>query len=128
MHAGMPLTDEDRWSWLRAIAKVIAAKVDNGRHVVVACSALKRTYRDILVRGRDDTRIVYLKGPRELMAERLKGRKGHFFNPSLLDSQIDTLEEPAPDEPAVTVDADRPVPAIVRDILDKLDRYHPGDD
>ena len=126
MHAGTPLTDEDRWPWLRAIADAIAAKVDNGRDVVVACSALKRTYRDILVRGRDDVRIVYLKGSRELMAERLKGRKGHFINPSLLDSQFDTLEEPAFDEPAVTVEADRPVAAIVRDILDKLDRYQPG--
>jgi 6-phosphogluconolactonase len=128
MHAGTPLTDEDRWSWLRAIADVIAAKVDNGRSVVVACSALKRTYRDILVRGRDDVRIVYLKGSRDLMAERLKGRKGHFVNPSLLDSQFETLEEPAFDEPAVTVEVDRPVAAIIRDILDKLDRYQPVGD
>jgi carbohydrate kinase (thermoresistant glucokinase family) len=127
MHAGTPLTDDDRWPWLRAIAGAIAAKIDNGRNVVVACSALKRIYRDILVRGRDDVRIVYLKGSRELTAERLKDRRGHFINPSLLDSQFDTLEEPAFDEPAVTVEADRPVAAIVRDIVDKLVRYQPGD-
>ena len=128
MHAGTPLTDEDRWPWLRAIADAIAAKIDNGRNVVVACSALKRTYRDILIRGRRDIRIVYLKGSRELMSGRLKGRKGHFINPSLLDSQFNVLEEPAFDEPALTVEADRPVDAIVRDILDKLDQYQPVGD
>jgi len=105
-----------------------AAKIDNGRNVVVACSALKRTYRDILIRGRRDIRIVYLKGSRELMSGRLKGRKGHFINPSLLDSQFNVLEEPAFDEPALTVEADRPVDAIVRDILDKLDQYQPVGD
>jgi 6-phosphogluconolactonase len=128
MQAGTPLTGDDRWPWLHAIASAITDKVHNGKNVVVACSALKRIYRDILVHGRDDVRIVYLKGSRELMAERLKGRKGHFINPSLLDSQFDTLEEPAFDEPAVTVDADLPVPAIVRNILDKLDRYQPVGD
>lgn len=123
LQAGTPLTDEDRWPWLQAIADVIGAKIDNGRNVVVACSALKRTYREILIGGRDDIRIVYLKGSRELMAERLKSRKDHFINPVVLDSQFDALEEPAFDEPAVTVEADRPVTAIICDILNKLDRF-----
>ena len=128
LQAGTPLTDEDRRPWLQAIAGAIAAKINNGSNVVVACSALKRSYREILIDGRDDIRIVYLKGSRELMAERLKSRKDHFINRALLDSQFDTLEEPAFDEPAATVDADRPVAAIVRDILDKLDRYQPVGD
>jgi 6-phosphogluconolactonase len=120
MHAGVPLIDEDRWPWLRAIAAAIDAKVDRGIPVVIACSALRRVYRDVLVHGRSDVRIVYLKGTEGLIERHLKNRAGHFMNPSLLDSQFETLEEPAADEPAVTVDIDQPVESIVRDIMNKL--------
>src|ERR1700755_2036035 len=93
MHAGVPLTDEDRWPWLRAIAAAIDAKVDRDIRVVIACSALWRAYRDLLVHGRSDVRIVYLKGAEELIERPLKHREGHFMNPSLLDSQFEALEE-----------------------------------
>ena len=91
MHAGVPLTDEDRWPWLRAIAAAIDAKADSGVPVVIACSALRRVYRDVLVHGRNDVRIVYLKGTEGLIAKHLKDREGHFMNPSLLDSQFEAL-------------------------------------
>jgi gluconokinase len=84
---------------------------------------LKRSYREILSGGRGDIRIVYVRGSRELMAERLKNRKDYLINPTLLDSQFDTLEEPASDEPAATVEADGTVTAIIGDILSKLDRF-----
>jgi 6-phosphogluconolactonase len=119
MHAGVPLTDEDRWPWARAIAAAIDAKVDRGMRVVIACSALRRVYRDVLVHGRSDVRIVYLKGTEQLIARHLKDREGHFMNPSLLDSQFEALEEPTADEPAVTVDVDQPIASIVRDIVSK---------
>jgi gluconokinase/6-phosphogluconolactonase len=122
MHAGVPLTDEDRWPWLHAIAAAIDAKADSGTPVVIACSALRRVYRDVLVHGRSDVRIVYLKGTEGLIARHLKDRAGHFMNPSLLDSQFEALEEPSADEPAVTVDVDQPFESMVRDIMNKLQK------
>jgi gluconokinase len=92
---------------------------------VIACSALRRVYRDVLVHGRSDVRIVYLKGTKELIARHLTDREGHFMNPSLLDSQFEALEEPAADEPAVTVDVDQPVASIVREIMNKLRKGQP---
>lgn len=124
LRAGTPLTDDDRWPWLRTIADAIDAKIDSGRKAVVACSALKRSYREILLGGRDDILIVYLKGSRALMGERLKNRKNGLINPTLLDSQFEALEEPAFGEPALTVEADGTVTAIICDILNKLDRFH----
>src|SRR5437867_5632934 len=94
MHAGQPLTDEDRWPWLHAIAAWIDATRRVGNHAVVACSALKRAYREILVGERRDVAVVFLKGERELIARRLAARDGHFMPPSLLDSQFAALEEP----------------------------------
>jgi len=103
MHAGEPLTDEDRWPWLHAIAAWIDATRRIGSHGIVACSALKRAYRDILVGERRDVRIAYLKGDRDLIARRLAARDGHFMPPSLLDSQFATLEEPQADERPIVV-------------------------
>jgi gluconokinase len=120
MSAGHPLTDEDRWPWLNAIADEIERVCRAGEHAVIACSALKRRYRDILVRGRDDVRIVYLNGTRDLIAGRLAGRKNHFMPPGLLESQFKTLEAPGADENPVTVSIDAPVDAIVDDIVLKL--------
>ena len=94
MSAGHPLTDEDRWPWLQAIADEIDRVCMTGEHAVIACSALKRTYRDVLVHGRNDVRIVFLDGTQQLIASRLAQRKGHFMPPGLLDSQFKTLEPP----------------------------------
>jgi len=120
MSAGQPLTDEDRWPWLQAIADEIDRVCENGGHVVIACSALKRAYRDVLVHGRDDVRIVYLKGTQPLIADRLARRKSHFMPPGLLDSQLKTLEPPAADENPITVSIDAPVEIIVEDIVRQL--------
>jgi gluconokinase len=120
MSAGHPLTDEDRWPWLNAIADEIERVCRARGHVVVACSALKRTYRDVLLRGRDDVRIVFLNGTQQLIAHRLSLRKDHFMPPGLLDSQFRTLEPPGLDENAVDVSIDAPVETIVGDIVSKL--------
>lgn len=120
MSAGHPLTDEDRWPWLQAIADKIDQVCDAGEHAVIACSALKRTYRDVLVHGRNDVRIVYLDGTQKLIASRLAARKGHFMPPGLLDSQFKTLEPPGADENPVAVSIDASVDAIVDDIVGRL--------
>ena len=104
MKAGIALTDEDRWPWLRSIAAWLAEEREAGRRAVVACSALKRAYRDILVGHQpDEVRIVYLDGSRELIGERMAKRKNHYMPTSLLDSQFDTLEPPGPDERPIVV-------------------------
>jgi gluconokinase len=120
MHAGQPLTDEDRWPWLKAIADEIDRACIAGERAVIACSALKRAYREILVHGREDVGIIFLRGPQALIAERLSHRKDHFMPPGLLDSQFRTLEPPAPSEHAITVSIDAPVEAIVADIVLQL--------
>lgn len=120
MASGVPLTDADRWPWLKAIADAIDAMAAAGTPVVIACSALKRAYREALVHGRKDVVIVYLKGSREVIASRLARRLDHFMPPALLDSQLATLEEPRPDEPAITVNIAGSVEAIVDDIMLKL--------
>jgi gluconokinase len=117
MKAGHPLTDEDRGPWLRAIAAEIDRACKAGEHAVIACSALKRSYRDILVHGRNDVRIVYLDGSKQLIADRLAKRKGHFMPAGLLDSQFATLEPPASEEHPLTVSIDAPVDTIVDDIV-----------
>jgi gluconokinase len=120
MHGGEPLTDEDRWPWLHGIAAWIDATRRVGNHGTVACSALKRAYRDILVGGRDDVRIVYLKGERDLIARRLAARDGHFMPPALLDSQFAALEEPQPDEHAIVVSIVPGPREIVEEIVWRL--------
>jgi len=120
MSAGHPLTDEDRWPWLRAIADEIDRACRAGQRAVIACSALKRVYRDILVHGRDDVRIVFLEGTQDLIARRLAARKGHFMPPGLLTSQFRTLEPPGANEHPVTVSIDATVETIVDDIIRQL--------
>jgi gluconokinase len=120
MSAGHPLTDEDRWPWLRAIANEIDRACKAGERAVVACSALKRSYRDILIHGRQDVRIVFLDGAQGLIAGRLTARKGHFMPPGLLASQFRTLEPPAPSENPLTVSIDAPVETIVDNIIRQL--------
>jgi gluconokinase len=120
MSHGHPLTDEDRWPWLRAIAAEIDAMRARGESAVVACSALKRTYRDILISNRPDVVLVYLRGDKALIAARMAARKGHFMPPALLDSQFATLEEPGPDEHPIIASIAPPPPAIVDDVLRQL--------
>src|SRR5512135_2262207 len=120
MSAGQPLTDEDRWPWLQAIADEIGRVCRAGGHLVVACSALKRAYRDVLVGARTDVRIVFLEGSPALIADRLARRKGHFMPPGLLDSQFRTLEPPQADEQAITVSIDAPVETIVDNIIARI--------
>jgi gluconokinase len=117
MHAGHPLTDEDRWPWLEAIADEIGRVCEARGQVVIACSALKRAYRDVLLRGRNDVRFVFLDGNQALIADRLARRKGHFMPPGLLDSQFKTLEPPQADEHPITVSIDAPVETIVNNIV-----------
>jgi gluconokinase len=120
MSAGQPLTDDDRWPWLQAIADEIDRICAAGKRAVIACSALKRVYRDILVHERNDVRIVYLKGTQQLIADRLSQRKGHFMPPGLLASQFKTLEPPGQNENPVTVSIDASVEAVVDDIIRQL--------
>jgi gluconokinase len=120
MSAGHPLTDEDRWPWLQAIADEIDRVCEAGQHAVIACSALKRAYRDVLVHGRSDVRIVFLNGTQQLIAHRLAQRKGHFMPAGLLDSQFRTLEPPDSSENPVAVSIDASVETIVNDIISHL--------
>jgi gluconokinase len=121
MSAGQPLTDEDRWPWLKAIADEIDRLCGKEQRAVFACSALRRAYREVLVHGRDDVRMIYLDGTQALIAGRLAARQGHFMPAGLLDSQFGTLERPVPDEGAVTVSIDAPVEAIVDNIVRQLE-------
>jgi len=120
MHSGEPLTDDDRWPWLHGIAAWIDATRRAGNHGTVACSALKRAYRDVLVGERPDVGIVYLKGERELITRRLAARDGHFMPPSLLDSQFAALEEPEPDEHPIVVSIPPHPCEIVEEIIRRL--------
>jgi gluconokinase len=121
MHSGVPLTDEDRWPWLRAIAAWIDATRRAGGHGVVGCSALKRCYRDILIgNDRPDVRLVYLKGAEKLIAARQAARQGHFMPTALMKSQFEALEEPTPDERPIVVSVDRRPRAIVEEIAAAL--------
>lgn len=119
MSAGTPLTDEDRWPWLDRVRGWIADRLREGRGGVVTCSALRRVYRDRLREAGPGVRFVYLRTPREELAERMRKRR-HFMPPSLLDSQLATLEEPQPDEHAVAVDVHGDVAATVEAVRRQL--------
>jgi len=117
MRAGIPLTDEDRWPWLRAIAAWMDERIARGEDAVLACSALKRSYRDLLLDGRPAALMVFLALDREVLARRLAARHGHFFPVQLLATQFDALEPPGPDERVLTVvptgDPDATVTSII---------------
>ena len=106
MRAGIPLTDEDRAPWLRAVTDWIDTRIAAGESAVIACSALKRAYRDEMLSGRPACVMVFLQVSRDVLARRLAARHGHFFPEKLLDSQLETLEPPAPDERVLTVVVD----------------------
>ena len=117
MHLGIALDDSDRAPWLAAVRKLIEGMLSEGRDGVVACSALKQSYRDVIVVDPASVKIVYLKGSKEMIAERLSHRSEHFMNPDLLQSQFDTLEEP---RDAIVVDISMAPKAIVSEIRARL--------
>jgi gluconokinase len=113
MRAGIPLTDADRGPWMRAIGAWMDERIARGEDAVVGCSALKRSYRDLLLAGRPEARMLFLAPDREVLARRLAARHGHFFPEQLLNSQFDALEPPAPDERVLTVvPADTPAATV----------------
>jgi gluconokinase len=113
MASGTPLVDDDRWPWLDGIAAWIREQTAAGRSAVVACSALKRRYRDRLREAWPAMKVVYLRGDRALLEERMGARKGHFFPKALLDSQLADLEPPTVEEHPIVVDVAESVPSIV---------------
>jgi carbohydrate kinase (thermoresistant glucokinase family) len=117
MAAGMPLDDDDRAPWLAEIGRRLSAS-DAG--LVIACSALKRSYRDIIRDGDPHAVFVHLQGTRELLNERMKARPGHFMPVALLDSQLATLEPLEADEPGIEVDIALPVDHIIAHTLAAL--------
>jgi gluconokinase len=125
MHHGEPLTDEDRRPWLHAIADWIDATRRSGNRGIVACSALKRSYRQILIGNRPNVRLIYLKGDPGLIARRVAARADHFMPPALLDSQFAALEEPTADERPITVSITPHPREIVETIIKKLNIDEP---
>lgn len=125
MASGVPLTDEDRLPWLHAIGEVMDRRIAAGQPGIVACSALKRTYRDLLLDGRPEARIVFLTIDRDVAALRLAARHGHFFDPRLLDSQFADLDPPEPDERAVVPIAVSGQPGDTADAI--IGRLHLAD-
>jgi gluconokinase len=120
MHNGIPLTDGDRRPWLDAVAAWIDETRRSGEHAVVACSALKRRYRDILIGNRADVRLVYLRGEETLIARRIATRHEHFMPRSLLHSQFEALEEPGREENPIIVSIEPQPREIVTRILSAL--------
>jgi gluconokinase len=125
MKHGHPLTDEDRWPWLRAIAAKAAELRAQGTSCVVAASVLKRSYRDVVLGDRIDTNLVYLRGSQALIAERLARRRNHFMPPGLLDSQFATLEEPGVEENPITAEIDATPEAIIAEVMAALRKRMP---
>jgi gluconokinase len=119
MRSGRPLTDEDRWPWLERLREEIKRLVATGKNAVVACSALKRAYRDRLRVGNEE-KFVFLRGDFALVQKQLRSRPAHFMNPDLLHSQFDDLEEPRPDEEVLTIELGGTPEEIVNEIKTKL--------
>ena len=117
MAAGLPLDDADRAPWLRSIRELIDRHERQGASLIIACSALKNSYRELLLGDTHTTRLVYLRGSRSLIESRLRARRGHFFDPALLDSQFETLEEP---DGAIVVDIDGEIDDVTDAVLDAL--------
>lgn len=120
MRAGVPLTDEDRWPWLEAMAAVMDSYIAAGRSAVLACSALKRSFRDLLLHGRPEVHMVFLEAGPDVLAARLAARHGHFFPADLLDTQLAAVENPQPAERILTVPAGGPADQVVTQITGLL--------
>jgi len=120
MRGGVPLTDADRAPWLKAIGAWMDARIEAGQPGVVACSALKRAYRDTLRSGRPQVRIVYLHGSEDQIARRLARRTGHFWPPQLLATQFADLEPPGGDEDPIVVDVGAAPEAVAKAVIERL--------
>jgi gluconokinase len=119
MRSGRPLTDEDRWPWLERLRRQIEQSLTAGQSAVLACSALKRVYRDRL-HVSDEVKFVFLRGDYALIEKQLRNRRRHFMNPHLLQSQFDDLEEPQQGENVLTIELERTPEQIVETIKTKL--------
>ena len=119
MRKGIPLTDEDRWPWLNSLRRQIERSLSAKENAVLACSALKRVYRDRLRVG-EEVKFIFLRGDYALIEEQLRQRRGHFMNPALLRSQFADLEEPAPDEDVLTIKLGPTPEELVKEIDVKL--------
>ena len=123
MSAGTPLNDEDRWPWLDALASRLKAEAETRNGAVATCSALKLAYRDRIQAGSGpETRFIFLDCARETLERNLAGRKGHFMPPSLLDSQLATLESPYSETRAMIIDGNQPFEAVIGSILARLEQ------
>ena len=120
MAQGTPLTDAHRAGWLRALAAQLGSPGARDGGMVLACSALKRGYRDVLRTGAPDLRLLLLHGSRELLQQRLAARQGHYMPASLLPSQLATLELPQPDENALVMDIGQPLEQLTKEALRHL--------
>ena len=122
MKSGVPLTDEDRWPWLQAIAEMVAVKDSEGTSTVVTCSALRRSYREVLSSAAP-TFFVHLHAPFEVLEQRMRSRTKHFMPTTLLQSQFDTLEELGDDEPGAVVDVSPVIDEVVEEAVNAV-RVH----
>lgn len=120
MRRGIPLTDENRWPWLESLRQLIERCLEAGENAVLACSALKRAYRERLCVS-DEVKFVFLRGDYACIEKQLRRRHGHFMSPELLQSQFADLEEPKPDEDVVTVELGRTPQELVGEIKEELD-------
>jgi gluconokinase len=119
IRSGRALTDEDRWPWLERLREQITRSLHAQENAVLACSALKRAYRELL-RVNDDVKFVFLRGDYALIGQQLRRRRGHFMNPALLKSQFADLEEPLPSEGAITIELGGSPQELVKEIKAKL--------
>lgn len=132
MRRGQPLNDEMRWPWLEAVSSAARATAKQNeqavasRTIFIACSALKRSYREVLSRNLQPVTFVFLDGTRDVIKTRLERRVGHFMPSALLDSQLADLEPPGPDENCVTVLVDAPIDAVVSTVISKLPNCENG--
>ena len=122
MAGGIPLTDADRWPWLRLLAGWVREQDEAGRSTVMTCSSLRRRYRDLLREGAPGVYFVHLVGASSLLLERMTDREGHFMPPELLESQLDTLEPLEADERGVLIDVTNPPERIGRMVMAQLDQ------
>lgn len=120
MSAGIPLTDDDRWGWLESLAAWTKERDDRGIPTIISCSALRRSYRDVLRKGGEGTFFVHMTGDKGMMLDRM-GHREHFMPPTLLESQLDTLEPLQPDEAGMAIDAAHPPARIANLVLARLD-------
>ncbi|MCW2585372.1 MAG: gluconokinase [Frankiales bacterium] len=120
MRSGQPLDDDDRWPWLRRLAAGIGEREQAGQDLIVTCSALKRSYRDVLRDGHPSVWFAHLSAEPDVLLDRVIRRSGHYMPASLLDSQLETLEAIEADEPGATLDANRPRDEVVAELLETL--------